>query len=171
MATESGRGTAMPPKILTPDPAENRNKAAMRRILDAFNTGDVTAVDEVASPKLVSHTPKLAIPQDREGLKQQITWMRTHFPDAHFEEEEMIAEGDIVYLRWKMTGTHKGRFLGREPSEKPITQYGTEVCRLQDGKIIEHRDMFDMMGFLDKLGLLDADMLSHLQSIGLRPYS
>jgi hypothetical protein len=43
------------------------------------------------------------------------------------------------------------------------------VIRFKGGKMVEHRDTFDMMNFLDKLGILDARMLKRLKDIGLRP--
>src|SRR5262245_15288489 len=113
MATEGGRGKPIQPINPSNDPQLYRNKTVVRRILDAFNTGDTKIIDEVTHPDLISHTPKLALPPDKEGLKRQIEWLREHFPDAKFEEEEVLAEGDVVYLRWKMTGTHQARFLGR----------------------------------------------------------
>lgn len=171
MSTESGRSKAIPPSIPTTEEVIDRNKTAMRRILEAFNTGETAVVDEVSDPNLISHTPKLAMPPSAEGLKRQIVWFREHFPDAKFEEEEVIAEGDVVYLRWKMTATHLGKFLGRQPTGKKIVHYGHEVCRLHNGKMLEHRDTFDMYGFLDRLGLLDAEMMEHLKSIGMRPSS
>jgi predicted ester cyclase len=140
----------------------------MRRVLEAFNTGNTAIVDEVAAPTLVSYTPKPGIPGDREGLKMQIGQFRQMFPDARFEEQEIIAEGDVVTLRWKMVGTPKGEYLGRRLPEKQITIYGQDTVRLDNGKQVEHRDSFSLMGFLDKLGVLDQAMLETLRESGLR---
>jgi len=137
-------------------------------MLKAFNTGNTEIVDEVAAPTLVSYTPKPGCPGDREGLKKQIVLFRQIFPDVHFEEQELIAEGDVVHLRWKMVGTAKGKFLGRSLPKKRITYYGLEVVRLAKGKQVEHRDTFDLLGFLDRLGVLDSAMLRQLRESGLR---
>ena len=162
------RATPIPPKGRNTDTIRNRNKANVRRVLEAFNTGNTKIVDEIAAPTLVSYTPKPGMRGDRDGLKKQIEQFRQMFPDVRFEEQEIIAEGDVVHLRWKMVGTPKGEYLGRRLPEKQITIYGQDTVRLADGKQVEHRDTFNLMGFLDKLGVLDSDMLEKLRESGLR---
>jgi predicted ester cyclase len=137
-------------------------------MIEAFNTGDTAIIDELVAPELVSYTPKPGIPPNREGLKKQILQFREMFPDARFEVQEIIAERDVVHLRWKMVGTPRGDYLGRRLPEKEIAHYGHETVRFVDGKQVEHRDTFDFMGFLDKLEILDAPMLESLRSFGLR---
>jgi predicted ester cyclase len=146
-----------------------RNKATVRRILEAFNTGNTSIIDELANPNLVTHTPYPGVSAGVEGLKSQISVPRSMFPDGRFEEEVLIAEGDMVFLRWKMTGTHLGRAFGREPTGKRITHYGHEIIRLDSsGKIIEHMDTNDVFAFLDELGLLDAQMLEQLRRFNVK---
>jgi predicted ester cyclase len=169
MPEDPRRATPIQPRGLSTATVLAANKANVRRILEAFNTGNTAIVDEVAAPNLVSYTPKPGIPGDREGLKKQILQFRQLFPDARFEEQEIIAEGDVVHLRWKLVGTPRGEYLGRQLQQNEITHYGHDTVRIVDGKQVEHRDTFDLMGFLDKLGVLDAGMLDTLRSAGLRP--
>src|ERR1700692_4535674 len=136
---EDARARPIPPKGPNTEAIRETNKANVRRILEAFNTGNTSIVDEVAHAALVSYTPKPGCPGDREGLKKQIVLFRKLFPDARFEEQEIIAEGDVVHLRWKMVGTAKGEFLGRRLPEKQITQYGQDTVRIAEGKQVEHR--------------------------------
>lgn len=169
MPEDPRRATPITPRGESTAAVRERNKANVRRILEAFNTGNTAIVDEVAAPNLVSYTPKPGIPGDREGLKRQIQAFRQLFPGVRFEEQEIIAEGDVVHLRWKMVGTPRGEYLGRRLPEREITHYGHDTVRIVDGKQVEHRDTFDHLGFLDKLGVLDAAMLEQLRTAGLRP--
>jgi hypothetical protein len=73
-----------------------QNKAAMKRIEEAFNTGDVSVVDEVVHEEHVDETPHPGDEASREGLKQQIETMRSAFPDAQFEITTMVAEEDWI---------------------------------------------------------------------------
>jgi hypothetical protein len=57
-----------------------RNKAAVRRIIEAFNTGNTEIIDRVVHPDLVDHTPGPRTGRDREGLKQQVEMFRRLFP-------------------------------------------------------------------------------------------
>jgi len=165
---DDARATPIPPKGPNTEAIRETNKANVRRTLEAFNTGNTAIIDEVAHPGLVSYTPKPNCPGTAEGLKSQIMLFRQMFPDARFEEQEIIAEADVVQLRWKMVGTAKGEFLGRRLPEKQITLYGHDTVRLAEGKQVEHRDTFDLMGFLDKLGVLDQAMLQQLRDPGFR---
>jgi hypothetical protein len=65
-----------------------------------------------------------------------------------------------------MVGTPKGEYLGRRLPEKQITYYGHDTVRFVRGKQVEHRDTFDLMGFLDKLGVPDPAMLERLRDSG-----
>lgn len=147
-----------------------RNKAAIRRIFDCFNTGDTTAIDELVHPNLLDHSPPPGTPPGPSGMKQQVNMIREQFPDVRFAVDLMIAEGDWVYARWKMIGTNTGPIYGRPPTGKRITHFGNEINRLKDGKIVEHVDSSDVLEFLDKLGLLDQEMLQQLQKMGVRSY-
>jgi predicted ester cyclase len=56
----------------------------------------------------------------RGHLKAAITEFRAGFPDLHAEVEDIVAEGDRVAMRVVITGTHRGRFFGKEPSGRPV---------------------------------------------------
>src|SRR4051794_33351028 len=127
---DNSRATPIAPKGPNTDAVRKKNKANLRRILEAFNTGKTEIIDEVVASNLVSYTPKPGIPGDREGLKKQVAQFRQMFPDARFEEQEMIAEADVVHMRWKMVGTPKGEYLGRPLPHKQITIYGQDTVRL-----------------------------------------
>jgi predicted ester cyclase len=131
---------------------EERNKQVVRRMLEVFNSGDVGGLDEVADPNLVSHNPHPGTEPTREGLKRQIQLLREAFPDAHFKEETMIAEGDKVFLHWTMRGTHMGRYEDMGPTSKPMTHEGKELFRIADGKIVEHYGEESNLEFRQKLG-------------------
>jgi ketosteroid isomerase-like protein len=102
-----------------------QHKAAVQRMIEPWNTGDVAILDEVCSPNYVLHGLGGV-----EELKQVITNYRTELPDLHATIEEMIAEGDKVAFRWIMRGTRNG---------KAVTSTGITIVRFADGKIVEDR--------------------------------
>ena len=162
----------MQPKGKTSPEEQEQNKAVVRRVLDAFNSGDTSIIDEVTDPNLVSHTPPPGVKPDKGGLKHQVDLLRGGFPDAKFEEESLVADGDMVILRWRMTGTHTGEyFFGSKPTGKKVTHVGHEFVRVKNGKIVEHRDSADPLVFMDKLGLLDENMLGLMKKVGVRGYA
>jgi predicted ester cyclase len=145
-----------------------RNKSAVRQIIEAFNSGNTDLIDKAIHPKLIDNTPAFHTSPNREGVKQQVKIFRELFPDARFTEELIIAEGNMVFLRWQMTGTFQGKLFGREGTGKEITHHGHEILLLDDaGRIVEHMDTFNVVTFMDKLGLMDAEMLQQIREAGL----
>lgn len=144
------------------DPSvRRRNKAVVRRMMDAFNTGDTDIIDEVQAPDYFESVPFPGEGHGREALKEQIRQLHAAFSDLHFEELSCVAEGDIVVLRHRMTGIHRAPFLGAAPTGRRISYPGIEINRLRDGLIIEHVGSSDVLEFLDALGVLDGDLLQH----------
>lgn len=78
------------------------NKALFRRVNEALNKKDLTVLDETMAPDYVDHTNQL---QGREGVKQFYTRVFKDFPDFHRTIEDIIAEGDKVWVCFKITGT------------------------------------------------------------------
>ena len=149
----------------------NRNKAAVQHMFDCFNSGDVDALAGFVSPDVANHNPPPRGAAGLQGIQEQICYVRQQFPDAWFEVEGMVAEADVVFARWRMSGTNTGPIYGRPPTGRRIVHRGVEAMRLRGGKVVEHYDTSDLLGFLDKLGLLDQEMLQLLQHIGARAYA
>lgn len=142
-----------------PDEKLERNKAIVRRMLEAFNKGDTAAVRDLIHPQVRDKSSKLGLdPKLRrtaapQRVQTEIRMEKEAFPDQEFREELCIAEGDVVVLRWSMSGTHRGKLLGRPATGKRVRTFGTEFVRIQDGKIVEHDD--DASHVLDILAQLD----------------
>lgn len=60
------------------------------------------------------------------------------FPDFKLEIDNLIAKEDKVMVRYTISGTQRGHFLGLAPTNEPMTISGLDVFRLDNGKVIEH---------------------------------
>lgn len=127
----------MPPKL---------NRKLMKRMEEAFNTGNLALVDELVAPDHVDRTPFPGTGRDRNGLKKQITALRKAFPDGKFRIVKMVAEGEAVAYSWKLVGTQKGPLLGRDATNKKITFFGNGFVTFKDGKMIGHEATDDIGG-------------------------
>lgn len=99
-----------------------RNKAVVRRFVDAWNEADLAVIDEIVAPDAEHHDP-MDPPDLRPGPageKQLIEIYQSAFPDATLEIEDMLAEGDRVATRWTAAGTHEGEFMGVEPTGNEV---------------------------------------------------
>ena len=81
------------------------NKAIMRRFIEAYNNRNLDVFDELVAPDFVDHTHQQ---QGREKFKKLFTMAFEGFPDWYEEIEDMVAEGEKVWVRVKATGTQTG---------------------------------------------------------------
>ena len=132
-------------------------KALTRRSVEEWNKGKAAAmavIDESYATSIVQHS---ATGEDIRGLKdykQLFTEFYNAFPDAHFTIDDMVVEGDKVAVRFTLTGTHKGEYMGIHPTNKKVTGWGIFIDRIAGGKVVEEWQIFDMLGLMRQLGLV-----------------
>jgi predicted ester cyclase len=85
------------------------------------------------------------------------------FPDSKDQIEDIVAEGDTVVTRTKVSGTHQGTgklpvngglLVGVPPTGKHYEVQHIHWFKLRDGKIIAHWANRDDVGMMQQLGLL-----------------
>jgi len=83
--------------------------------------------------------------------------MRTFkdFPDFHRTIEDIITEGDKVWVLEKGSATHTGEYRGLAPTGKKITYTGVVIWRIVDGKVVEGWGVYDMLDFYKQLGVIE----------------
>jgi steroid delta-isomerase-like uncharacterized protein len=76
------------------------------------------------------------------------------FPDFKFTIEEMVAEGDMVAVRYRFDGTHKNEYLDVPPTGKKVFIKNMGFFRIKDGKLAESWRISDMLNFLQQMRIL-----------------
>jgi predicted ester cyclase len=89
-------------------------------------------------------------------MKRFAREFREAFPDFHDSVDIQIAEGDMVATRFTSTGTHRGTFMGVEPTNRELTWTGITIDRIAEGKIVESWANWDMMGMMQQLNAVSA---------------
>jgi steroid delta-isomerase-like uncharacterized protein len=126
-------------------------KALARRYLQEHATGNLALLEALFAPTLVSHVADREL-RGLEPMRAYVHAFRTAFPDGRFVIEDEIAEGDRVAVRWTMAGTHQGPFQGIAPTGRRVTQTGTTIFRVREGRITEVWPQADFLGLLQQLG-------------------
>ena len=136
------------------------NANASRRILEeVFGGGNYGIADELIAADAVGHDPALPEPvSGPEGLKEAARGYRSAFPDLTMTVDAVIAEGDMVAIRWTARGTHKGDLFGIVPTGREATVTGITIDRHVDGKIAESWTNWDTLGLLQQLGAVPSAM-------------
>jgi predicted ester cyclase len=130
------------------------NKSIVRRYQEIYNSNALDRLTEVVSVDLLTPNILPGIPPGLEGAKAAHRMMLAGFPDYQTIIEDMIAEGDKVAARIKMTGTHNGEFMGVPPTDRRISFTGIYIARIANSKIVEHWGEEDGVSLLQQLGVL-----------------
>jgi steroid delta-isomerase-like uncharacterized protein len=135
-----------------------RNKATVRRLHDAMNSGDMEliskTIDEVVEPDVRIDTPLPIDATGAQALKQVWATLLRAYPDLHVAVEDLIAEGDKVACRNVVTGTHQGEYMGVPPTGRSVTYDEMFVFRFTDGRIAETWGVVDVLAQMRALGAI-----------------
>jgi len=137
--------------------AQQDNKAAVRRWIEAFNERDLETEADLLAPDYVAHVPTPSGPLDLEGLEawRQFTGPFVGaFPDLRLEVQNIIGEGDTVAARVAFRGTHRGEFQGIPPTGREVAFTSIEINRVEDGKVQEHWVEIDLLRLMGQLGAI-----------------
>jgi len=130
------------------------NKAIVRKMIEAINSQNLALWDELMAPDFVVHMHTQKI-QGLESNKQFIKDEIKSFPDLNVNIEDIIAEGDKVWVRMKETATHAGEYRGLAPTGKKLSYMVVTIWHIVEGKIVEGWIVYDQMDFLKQLSVID----------------
>ena len=134
----------------------DNNKQLVRRWFEeVWNQGCEAAIDELLSPQGVGFG-LAAIETEVHGppeFKPFVRNFRNAFPDMHFVIEDMVAEGDKVAVRLRVTGTHKGGGLGFPATGRKIDITAITIIQFAGGQLVHGWNNWDQLGMLQQLGM------------------
>jgi predicted ester cyclase len=117
------------------------NKALVKSYFTAIEAGDLSALDEVVSTDYQDHAPGRQ--PGREALKAAAQTLRVAFPDMTSTVTHLLAEGDLIAVRNRVTGTQHGP-LGELPATGNRVDFtALQLFRVEDELIVEHWETFD----------------------------
>jgi steroid delta-isomerase-like uncharacterized protein len=133
---------------------EEQNKALAKRLMEAVNKGDFDTIKELTAPQFVRYSPSTTIDiRSLEEFIEQVKMIHRGLPDININIEESYAEGDRVTSRYIMRGTHQGEFAGIPATGSKVEGSGMLIFRIENGKVVDIREEFDMVGFMQQLGM------------------
>src|SRR5215207_5723401 len=115
-----------------------KNKALVRRFLEAHANGDLEALEEMLAPDFVNHNLLPGQAPDLEGYLRSFTEYHAAFSDTRYVIEKQVAEGDEVMTIFTASSTHdRGEWQGLVPAGKEFKALLILVHRIVEGKIAE----------------------------------
>jgi steroid delta-isomerase-like uncharacterized protein len=136
-----------------PDDIAAANKRLVRRFYEeVYGDWNMALVDEVVSPEFRSHDWPKGGPAGPQGFATFYSAIRTALPDARYEVDDLVSEGDKVVVRWRLLGTHQGAFGGIAATGRAIELKGIAIYRVDGGKLMERWVVTDLYGLLEEMG-------------------
>lgn len=132
---------------------ETQNKAIAQKIIDGLNQRDTSYI-ELYSPDCKYYFPSASTkPTSR---KDDINASKNNWqvvPDIRYKIEEIVAEGNMVVGRFTAMGTPKEEWFGVPPSGKKFESGGIFILKIENGKVIEQWEDYDLLGTMMQLGM------------------
>jgi steroid delta-isomerase-like uncharacterized protein len=132
--------------------SSSENKALVRRWFDeVWNKGDQGAIDEMFAVHGVVHGIRGGEVRGRDEFKTFFHAFRAAFSVGRVTIEQLVAEDDIVAVRWTRSAVHTGSFEGFAATNRPVTFAGTLFLRVKNGQIVEGWSLYDEHGIVMQL--------------------
>ncbi len=129
-----------------------RNVAATRRLFeDGFTRGNADVCDELVASDSIEH--QRGLKGGAEGTKETIRTLHAWFSDFELTIDDLVAQGDQVWICATGRGLNTGSVFGRPPTGRRAEITVFDQVRLRDGRIVEHWGVPDQLGLLMQLGL------------------
>jgi serine phosphatase RsbU (regulator of sigma subunit)/ketosteroid isomerase-like protein len=136
---------------------EEKNKALVRRFIEAQLETDLAALEEMMAPDFVDRSTMPGQEPDREGFKHSVAENVDTFSDISYTIDDQIAEGDKVTTWYTGSSTHdRGPFMGIPPTGKRESFKGVFLHRIVGDKIVEEWSLNDALDVM--LSALEQQM-------------
>jgi steroid delta-isomerase-like uncharacterized protein len=130
------------------------HKNAIRQIYEVcLNTGNLDLAPRLFADDYLGPTGEVG----PAGFASTIQRMRAGMPDIHVEIQDLSAEGNRVWVRWKWAGTHRGTMRGFPATGRHVEISGMTMYELRDGRVVRSLVESDRLGFLQQIGAVPDD--------------
>jgi serine phosphatase RsbU (regulator of sigma subunit)/predicted ester cyclase len=125
-------------KVAPVSSEEEKNKALVRRFIEAQAEKDLAALEEMMAHDFVDHSVLPGQGTTRKDYLQDVAEEQPASSEAQLSIEDQMAEGDRVMTRLAIHGSHdQEMFTGVPPTGAELKFTGIIVNRVVGGKIVE----------------------------------
>jgi steroid delta-isomerase-like uncharacterized protein len=123
------------------------------QFVEFINTGNAELGRELVAPDARFYVPFQPEPLiGLDGYMVILGMMRGGFSDIKWQVEDSAVQDGTVAIRFSMTGTHDGNFMGVPATGRAIRVQAMNFYHLADGKILEEYGQPDTMGLMMQIG-------------------
>jgi predicted ester cyclase len=128
---------APPPDLGAPSDTASpeENKAVVTSLYQAYNAGDRAALAELLAPDFLGRMPGM-VGTDAQSYLDYVEDVHRNL-ELKAEVQLLVAEGDWVAALVRLTGFHRGEYLGRPGTNRPIAIETVDTWKVSGGKVVE----------------------------------
>jgi predicted ester cyclase len=129
-------------------------RVVARFLAEVRVTGDDDAARRVLADEVLAHQVNSEAPttvaRTPEEYAAHVRDMLAAFGRFRYVVEDLLADGDRVYVRWRQEGHELLTDDGGPGSGRPLTEIGSAVYRVEGGRIAEYWIQLDRLGMLEQ---------------------
>lgn len=110
-------------------------------------------MEEVVIAHQVNSENETTVLRSPGNYADHVREMIATFGRFQLDIQELIAQDDRVYVRWRQTGKHFEEISGYAPTGSRIIEIASAVYRVSNGKIVEYWIQVDREGIRAQLEL------------------
>lgn len=141
-------------EVAEPVNQETTNRSALIAFLnEGWNEKDLDAIDTYFADSIVRKVNSVNLASSKNELSANMQVYFTGFPDLRIEVDNMLSDGNEIYLSWTITGTNTGVFGELPPTGKKIKISGiTRMDFDREGKIAVEEVYYNELSLLQQMG-------------------
>jgi predicted ester cyclase len=145
----------------TPALTTETNLALAREYLDrVFNAHRPELAAEYLTPDVKWHGGTLGTIEGPDNVVALLQGFIGGLPDLNAVEQDALAQGDRVAMRFVIDATHGGPLFGVPATGNRVQWSAVDIYRMEDGKIAEEWAADDLTAILHDMGVYSPPWLS-----------
>jgi len=123
-------------------------------IHDVLINHNAATVEAIVSPQALVHPTGMPCETIHFGPTGVTEWLQgqwSAFGDLAVVDHFIVAQHDIVAVRWTARGTSSGDFMGLPPTRRDVEFTGVSMYRIENGQTAEIWDTRNTLGILHQL--------------------
>jgi steroid delta-isomerase-like uncharacterized protein len=121
--------------------------AVIDRMVECMNSHDLDGCVGFYSPEAELQDPRFPEPvRGLEFVREGFAYWFNAFPDVRIQVMRMIVEGVNVAVEWTFDATHRGEYMGIQPSGQRFSVLTAAHFRVEGGQVTRDFSLFDATG-------------------------
>ncbi len=133
---------------------QEKNTQHLSNLIESvWNRKDLKAIDSFFNSSFTRRVNSVNLASSKNELAANLQVYFTGFPDVRIQSDNMVSQGNQVYMSWTLTGTNTGVYGELQPTGKKVRISGiTRFDFDESGKIIHEEVYYNELSLLQQMG-------------------